>query len=44
MSGRPASSTSGFGTRKVSGRMRSPKPAASTMAVLAFAMGAAFKA
>ena len=40
---RPASGTSGFGMLKVKGRMRSPRPAASTIAVLAFAMGFAFK-
>src|SRR6185312_13626115 len=33
ISGLPATSTSGFGLRSVSGRMRVPSPAASTMAV-----------
>src|ERR1700750_2842194 len=33
MSGLPATSISGFGMRSVSGRMRWPSPAASTMAV-----------
>ena len=34
MSGLPATGTSGFGMRSVIGRMRSPRPAASTMAFM----------
>jgi hypothetical protein len=37
MSARPATSTSGFGLLSVSGFMRVPKPAASTIAVLGWA-------
>ena len=41
ISGLPASGTSGFGMRNVKGRMRSPSPAASSIAVLASVMDAA---